>query len=240
MYHGVYRLGEVAIAISFRYKENAECFEPYKVQEKPNVEISLTEERIIEEFIQLRAVYPNHVFDGREVEFNVLYRDIPVLLKKEGALLVHGVLLEMDEMGFLFSAPSGTGKSYHAKMWTEVFPKRVTIINGDKPLLRFTDGGVYGYGSPWMGKEKVGTNKKVKLKAICHLSRGDKNVISRAKKDGQFINWLLEETMLKNRQTSILELVRWYKQAMQYVSLYELKCNMNQDSAFVSYYGMRG
>ena len=238
MYHGIYKFADVAVSISFHYKENAVRFESYKVTEKPIYEISLTNNRIKEELILLQSACPNLTFGEKEAEFNALYRDIPTLLWKERILLVHGVLIEKDGVGFLFSAPSGTGKSFHSKMWNEVFPSQVTIINGDKPLLRYTDNGVYGYGSPWMGKEGIGINRMVKLKAICRLSRGEKNVIHKIENDGQVISWLLEETMLKDRTTNIMELVRWYNQVIQHVSLYELKCNMDQDSVLVSYYGM--
>lgn len=51
-------------------------------------------------------------------------------------------MLEIDGKAYMFSAPSGTGKSTHAKLWRDCFGDRVTMINDDKPLIKFREDGI--------------------------------------------------------------------------------------------------
>jgi hypothetical protein len=63
-------------------------------------------------------------------------------------------------------------------MWKAKFGDDVTIINGDKPILRRQSDGTYlAYGTPWCGKEGQGINAAVPLCGICLLSRGSRDLI---------------------------------------------------------------
>ncbi|MDO4436602.1 MAG: hypothetical protein Q4B77_01420 [Coriobacteriaceae bacterium] len=52
-----------------------------------------------------------------------------------GRLLVHAVALEYRGDGYLFCAPSGTGKSTHARLWCEHLGADARILNGDKCFI---------------------------------------------------------------------------------------------------------
>ena len=144
----------------------------------------------------------------------------------------------MEQKGYIFTAPSGTGKSTHASLWVKHFGKKVNIINGDKPLIKLTEDGVYAYGSPWKGKEKIGTNKCVKLFGICYLQRSQSNFIEQVEFDTKSLAWLLEQTQIKGLESSITKRIRWFKNATIYVSLYNLKCNISDEAVEVAYNGM--
>lgn len=90
-----------------------------------------------------------------------------------GRLMTHGVAIECDGKGFVFTAESGVGKSTHATLWQKYLGEdRVRITNGDKPVLWFLPNGeILACGSPWSGKERLDENVQVPLKGICLLTR---------------------------------------------------------------------
>lgn len=234
----IIELAGIKVAISFLYKETYQRFLPFVSTGCPDYRISLTQERFEEESQTLCNAYPNISLTRSDIEFNALYRDIPVILQQKEIILLHGVLIEMEGLGYLFMGPSGVGKTTHGKNWLKMFPGKSRIINGDKTLVRIENKFIYGYGSPWMGKEKIGVNSRVQLHAICHLSRGKNNQIRPVDSNGSFIEWMYAETMLKDREQRAIELIRWYKRVSSLIPLFELECNTLPESAIVSYHGM--
>ena len=93
---------------------------------------------------------------------------------------VHGSAVAVDGRGYLFTAPSGTGKSTHTRLWMERFGSRALMVNDDRPFLELTGSGVLAHGCPWSGKHGLDTNISVPLAGICLLERGSENVIRRA------------------------------------------------------------
>lgn len=93
-------------------------------------------------------------------------------------LLFHGSGISLDGNGYLFTAPCGTGKSTHTRLWRQVFGDRAVMVNDDKPFLEITDSGVTMHGAPWSGKHGLDANLSVPLKGICILARGAENRIA--------------------------------------------------------------
>ena len=99
------------------------------------------------------------------------------LLRFDGMML-HSSALELDGGAYLFSGPSGMGKSTHTALWQQEFPS-ARLFNDDKPAIRYIDGAWYAYGTPWSGKHGININIKVPLRGICFLKRGEENKIRR-------------------------------------------------------------
>lgn len=95
-----------------------------------------------------------------------------------GGLYLHSSAIEVEGRAYLFSGPSGVGKSTHTRLWQELFPE-ARVFNDDKPALRKLDGTWYAYGTPWCGKDGININMKVPLAGICFLKRGEANEIRR-------------------------------------------------------------
>ena len=104
-------------------------------------------------------------------------RRIADFMPEKDCFLMHGAVIAWKNQGYLFTAPSGTGKSTHLALWKKYLGDQAEVINGDKPFLKVTEDEVWGYGTPWAGKEQWQVNKKVALKGICFLGRGEKNSI---------------------------------------------------------------
>lgn len=114
-----------------------------------------------------------------EAESALLYRKICGKMPDYDAILLHAAVLTMDGRGYAFSARRGTGKTTHVAMWKQAYGDRVTVVNGDKPLVRRApDGHFRVYGTPWCGKEGENANLCCPLNAICFLEQGPRNVIS--------------------------------------------------------------
>lgn len=92
---------------------------------------------------------------------------------------LHSSAVALDSSAVLFSAPCGTGKSTHTRLWQEYFgAEKVVIINDDKPALRLIDGIFHVYGTPWSGKSDLSSNRKVPLKAVVFIEQADCNYIN--------------------------------------------------------------
>ena len=96
-------------------------------------------------------------------------------LEAESMLFIHGSVVAYHNSSFMFTAPSGTGKTTHSLLWTNNLPDAY-ILNGDKPFVS-TGEIIRAWGSPWCGSERYNRNEGVELKAICFLERSEKNRI---------------------------------------------------------------
>ncbi len=91
------------------------------------------------------------------------------------ALMLHACAVDYRGRALCFSAPSGTGKTTHARLWQGFFGAE--LINDDKPVLRRQSGVWRCFGSPWCGSSGRGENRSAPLAAICFIERGTENRI---------------------------------------------------------------
>ena len=105
--------------------------------------------------------------------FVLLRKLTRLLLKDERTMFVHGSVVAYQDSAFLFTAPSGTGKTTHSLLWTKNLPD-VYILNVDKPFVS-TGETIIAWGAPWSGSEQYNRNEGLPLKAICFLERAEKN-----------------------------------------------------------------
>ena len=115
----------------------------------------------------------DHTQSAGTLAFEYLGRMIPGLFLKHGILTFHGVLMEYKGQGFIISAPSGTGKTTHARLWRDY--RNALIINGDRAVCFEKNGVWIGCGIPWSGTSGEQINRSVPLKALVVLERGSEN-----------------------------------------------------------------
>ena len=111
-------------------------------------------------------------YSSAYLESITVYRQIAAAMVEKDTLMMHGVVISTRGEGYMITALSGVGKTTRAKLWVDHVPDSF-VVNGDKPLLRVTDSGVYAYGTPWCGKEGLNVNTSVPLRAILLLERSD-------------------------------------------------------------------
>lgn len=160
------------------------------------------------------------------------------LLNFDGMML-HSSAVVVDGKAYLFSAPCGTGKSTHTKLWLQVFGNRAQILNDDKPALRLEDGQFYAYGTPWSGKTDQNINVRVPLGGICVLRRSEKNVIE-PYWGHHALHDILEQTIRPRESRMMVKLLDLMDKLVTTVLVWKLECNMEPEAALVSYKAMSG
>lgn len=160
------------------------------------------------------------------------------LLELSGFML-HSSAVAYENKAYLFSAPSGTGKSTHTEIWQRVFGKEnAVIINDDKPVIKQEGESFYVYGTPWSGKGDKNLNIKIPLQGICFLQRGEENQIHRiSAKDA--IMKVLNQTVRPPEANVMNSLLNLLDGLLTNVPVYSLSCNMEDEAAIVSYNGMK-
>ena len=167
-------------------------------------------------------------FSDMFLERSVIQRRVAEALVQREVLLMHGSTVAVDGRAYLFTAPCGTGKSTHTRLWREVFGDRAVMVTDDKPFLKQTADAVLACGSPWTGKHGIGTNVCVPLGGICILSRGRENVIRPAVPE-QTLAFLRSQCFPPLGLEKILDRVR----------LWEMECTRDLGAAVTAFEAMK-
>lgn len=93
-------------------------------------------------------------------------------------MLVHASVIRHEGHGYLMTAPSGTGKSTHTRLWYDNIPG-CDLMNDDNPVIRIVDGQAIVYGSPWSGKTPCYRNIQAPIGGIVRLWQKPENSIRR-------------------------------------------------------------
>ena len=133
------------------------------------------------------------------------------------------------------TAPSGVGKSTHAKNWRTLLGERCHIVNGDKPLLRRTDGAFLAYDSPFHGKEGWHETTSVPLGAILFLERGERNEITPLTPSEAF-PLLYTATLPPQDERGLALLLPLLSDLLSRVALYRLSCTKDVSAAALAYH----
>ena len=153
-----------------------------------------------------------------------------------GGLMLHASAVELDGRAYLFSGPSGIGKSTHTREWEMQFSAR--IFNDDKPALRERDGVWYAYGTPWCGKSGININMRAPVAGICFLRRGDRAAIRRLSPI-EAVAAIISQTNSRFRtEEGLSRLTEPLESLIFAVPIYELTGNCPAESARLSYQTM--
>lgn len=232
----IYTIADLNIDIQYSHKYLDFLCKDYLAPDQ-NVKVDFAVAPIKEDVEKDRQVLDEAHYPTPYLESLSVYRQIARKILDYNGIIFHASVIEMDGKAYAFTAPSGTGKSTHCRLWLKAFPNKARIINGDKPLIRYIDGLLYAYGTPWCGKENYNINTKAPLEAICFLQRGEKNVITEIDKNAAlkriFTQLLLPETPSQSESFfTMLSLI------CDKVKFYSLECNMDIEAAHVAYDGM--
>ena len=232
-----YRIADCNIGISSLYpRVHALCRE-YRTDEAPDFTVSVTQADLDAERLRDRQEAGGSWSDSYLEEL-VVYRKIAEKMPAYDSFLMHASAVAVDGEAFLFTAPSGTGKSTHARLWRELLGGRAVMINDDKPLLRIADGKARVYGSPWNGKHRLGTNTSAPVRAVCFLERSQENRI-RKLSPAEIYPALLAQTYRPENAEALVRTLDLLNRLLQCVRFYRLGCNISPDAAALSYQTMK-
>ena len=162
-----------------------------------------------------------------------IYRKICEYLLDDDIILFHCSALELDGKAYLFTAPSGTGKSTHARLWRERFGERVTMINDDKPLLEVRDSGITVYGTPFAGKENLQTNTSAPVAGIVILHQAPENSI-RKMTPREAYPMLLNQTYRRKDPEGMIRTLDLVQKVSE-LPIYSLGCTISQEAVELAY-----
>ena len=189
-----------------------------------------------EEFEEEKRLSPQ--FPDGYIENICLYRSLGRQIPMLNRFLLHSSVLSVDGNAYAFLGRSGTGKSTHTRLWMQ-YVDGVEIVNGDKPLLQYTDNGFWVYGTPWMGKENWGANTVAPLKGLCFLEQAKENSIEKLSKS-QAVSKIFTQVFLPENETCASKTLELIDKLVEELPMYLLKCTISEDAVRCSYEALTG
>ncbi|MDO4804111.1 MAG: hypothetical protein Q4A32_04750 [Lachnospiraceae bacterium] len=236
-------LADVPIAVSVLYPSTKDFCRNYLTDKEPICSVEITEQEIDSERQRAKAQREREGALQRRISSDIyletlaLYRKLALPLLDYGAFIFHGSVLAVDGRAYLFTAPSGTGKTTHTRLWLDQIPGAV-VLNGDKPLLRVKERDILACGTPWQGKESYGCNMICPIEAVCILQRAKENHIEPITMS-EALGVLIQQTHRPEETAALCRTLDLVGKMGSRVKLYRLGCNMEPEAARVSYEGMR-
>lgn len=149
-------------------------------------------------------------------------------------MLVHSSALVCEGKAYLFSADSGVGKSYHTRLWRQVYGEKVHVFNDDKPVVRLYGDRAVACGTPFDGGSGIALNESYPLGAIVFLERGKTNTV-RVPDNREVIQKLYFQTAHMVSTATAEKMLDNFEQLLHLTKFYVLTCNMEQEAAEIAY-----
>lgn len=181
-------------------------------------------------------------YSPQYLEFIALCRKISDKLPLHNAFLLHSAVFEVSGVGIALAALSGTGKTTHMMLWQKLLCERLTIVNGDKPFVRFFDDEPnipYAYGSPWNGKEGLSRNMRTPLRHICFIERAAENSCEPIETD-EALNLLFNQLYIPKDPSAAAGALALTNRLITSCKLWRIRCNMDISAAKTAYNAIFG
>ncbi|MCR5151229.1 MAG: hypothetical protein K6B52_08420 [Clostridiales bacterium] len=176
---------------------------------------------------------PPRQFADSYLETLAIYRKISEKLPYYDTVLFHGAVVAVGNKSWMFTAPSGTGKTTHTGLWLKNIPGAY-IVNGDKPLIKLTNGGAVACGTPWRGKEHYGRNVQVPLEGIVFLEQSAENGIKQVTLSDELPS-MLSQCYRPADTGAFLKTLQLINSLAGCVKIYRMGCNMEDEAALIAY-----
>lgn len=150
------------------------------------------------------------------------------LLMRHKRMMLHSSFIQTKYGGLLFSGPSRIGKSTQADLWKKY--RNAEIINGDRTILKETEGVWMGFGSPYAGSSRYFVNKSSRIAVIIFLEKGICNKIKKVSSADAFRK--LYSQMMVNiwDRTYIENLSVEIEKLSECTPVYEFSCTPDRDA----------
>lgn len=99
---------------------------------------------------------------------------------------IHSASVLYHGKAWLFSAPSGTGKSTHTALWQKYF--HTPVINGDLNLITLKNNVPYVHGLPWCGTSDIFDTASYPLGGIILLRQSENDFIEELPAEEQILS----------------------------------------------------
>lgn len=230
------------IAVTSLFDEVYELCHDYLTDAVPDMNVTITPEDIAyEKVVNIRESQIEGIpvidYPDSYLETLAVYRKIATKMIEFDTFLMHGAVVAVGDKAWLFTAPSGTGKTTHINLWLKNIPGSY-VINGDKPLIHIADDCTV-YGTPWAGKEGMNQNLGVMLCGIVFLNRGEDNKIEQVSMS-KVLPSLIQQSYRPKDRVGLEKSLALLSRLGRKIPMYQLYCNMNNEAAFTAYNVLSG
>jgi len=192
---------------------------------------------VTEEEFALEKEQSSEFSDGY-IENICLYRSICRQIPVLNRILLHCAVLEYDGIGYAFLGKSGTGKSTHTRLWKK-YLLTPRMINGDKPILEYTQDSFLAHGTPWRGKEAWGIKSSAPLKGLCFLEQAKVNSIRRLSA-AEVSTRLFSQLLLPEDEENVVATLDLADKLISTVPAYLLQCDISEEAVQKSFEALTG
>ena len=222
-------IADFIIAIRNRYKLIEEYCNDYLVENSVKEQLYIRLEK--EELVSTEETRINHI------EALEIYRKVAEWLPLHDAFVLHSACFDVCGEGVVFAAHSGTGKTTHMLLWQKLLGDKMTIVNGDKPIVRFFEDEPnipYAYGTPWNGKERLGCNMRTPVKHICFIERSETNYVEKMEPK-EIIDLIFNQVYMPKDPMAVVNTMQLINRFINCCSIWKIHCNMDISAAEVAY-----
>ncbi len=230
----LYEIVGLVTDLDLKYPRTIEQAKAYKTNKtiEPDIIIHLSDEY----YADFAETYPE--IDEETREYICTGMEFYNALISCGGFFLHSSAVMVDGKAYLFSAPSGTGKSTHTSLWLKKFGDRAKILNDDKPAIRVINDEIRVFGTPWSGKTDLSINTDVALAGICFLERYTVNHIEEISKE-EGIREILNQTIRPSDRAQMGELLDTLDIVISRTPIYRMGCNISTEAADIAYEKMK-
>ena len=225
------KFADHTIAVDNKYPFVERLCKDYLADEKPEFTVKVTDDEI-----QAENKDGGH-WSADYLESLAVYRRICERLLDDDVILFHCSALAINGKAVLFTAPSGTGKSTHTRLWREHFGDQVVMVNDDKPLLHIGDT-ITVYGTSYGGKDNLQTNTSAEVKAVVILHQAPENTITEMNTKQAFPT-LLNQTYRKETADGMIKTLGLVDK-LSHLPVFSLGCNISDDAIMTVYNELKG
>lgn len=231
----IYEIAGLRVKIENKYDFTTKFCKEY-LSEDQFSEVDVVARVTEEEFAAERAI--SDEFSDGYIENICLYRSLCKQIPTRSRMLLHCAVLQFNGKGYAFLGRSGTGKSTHTRLWKQ-YLGTPQMINGDKPILQYTQDGFIAHGTPWKGKEGWGMRASAPLCGLCFLEQAKTNAI-RKLSPAEAASRLFTQILLPENEEDVVSTLDMADKLVTLVPCYLLQCDISKEAVKASFEMMTG
>lgn len=147
-------------------------------------------------------------------------------------MLMHASVIRHNGKGYLMTAPSGTGKSTHTRLWYDNIPG-CDLMNDDNPVVRIIGQEAIVYGTPWSGKTRCYRNIQAPVGGLVRIFQRPDNNIRKLSPLEAFCQLLPAMSTMKWDKRVHNGVCDCIGRLIRIVGMYELGCLPNAEAAIL-------
>ena len=166
---------------------------------------------------------------NEEAAFHALRFAFLLLAANHNLYVLHSASVLYKDRAWLFTGPSGTGKSTHTNLWTEAYG--TPVLNGDLNLLGMENNTPMVYGLPWCGTSGIFTAKKYPLGGIILLKQAPVNHVLFPAADKKILAVMQRFISPSWSESQMLQNLNFAVELSEKVPICKLLCNPTLEAA---------